>query len=73
VLATALITGTCPGEMVMFGVEPQALTTGLALTPVVEASLDNLLGAVVDELRRVGHTVTERPDPSPRQREWRPR
>lgn len=73
VLATALITDTAPAGIVMFGVEPQSLATGLALTPAVEASLDKLVGAIVDELRRVGHRVEERPDPPPRRREWSPR
>ena len=73
VLATALITDSAPAGMVMFGVEPQALTTGLALTPVVEASLDKLVESVVAELRGLGHQVRERPDPPPRQREWSPR
>jgi hydrogenase maturation protease len=73
VLATAMISDTLPGEMVMFGVEPEAMTTGLALTPTVEASLEKLVGAVVEELRRIGHRVDERPDPPPRRREWSPR
>ena len=72
VLATALITDTFPGGMVMFGVEPQSLTTGLALTPVVEASLEQLVGTIADELRHIGHEVTERQNPPPRQREWSP-
>lgn len=72
VLATAMISDTLPGEMVMFGMEPQTMTTGLALTPVVEAGLDKLVGGVVEELRRLGHRVEERPDPPPRQREWSP-
>jgi hydrogenase maturation protease len=72
VLATALITDTFPGGMVMFGVEPQALTTGLALTPVVEASLDKLVGTLVEELRHIGHRVTERETPPPRRLEWNP-
>jgi hypothetical protein len=56
----------------MFGVEPKDLTTGLELSPVVDASLDKLVCAVVDELRRLGRTVKEREDPPPRRREWSP-
>lgn len=73
VLATALITDSAPADMVMFGVEPQSLTTGLALTPVVEASLEKLVAAIVGELRRIGHRVDERRDPPPREKEWSPR
>jgi len=72
VLATALISDALPAEMVLFGVEPAAMTSGLALSPVVEASLDKLVGAVVDELRRLGHRVEERPHPVPRALEWAP-
>ena len=72
VLATALITDALPAEIVMFGVEPHTMKTGLALTPVVEASLDKLVDTVVGELRRIGHAVQERGNPAPRCKEWSP-
>ncbi|HEY5999937.1 MAG TPA: HyaD/HybD family hydrogenase maturation endopeptidase [bacterium] len=72
VLATALITDSLPAAITMFGVEPKELTTGLALTPEIDASLDKLVCAVVDELRSLGHTVKERENPAPRRREWSP-
>jgi hydrogenase maturation protease len=72
VLATALITDALPARIVMFGVEPKDLTTGLELTSEVDASLEKLVCAVVEELRHLGHTVDERENPPPRQREWRP-
>ena len=73
VLATALISDALPGEMVLFGIEPETMTTGLALTPTVEASLGKLVDAVVEELRLIGHAVEERHEPPPREREWSPR
>ena len=73
VLATALITDALPAAIVMFGVEPRDMTTGLELTPAVEASLDKLVNSVVEELRHLGHAVKERENPPPRQREWSPR
>ena len=72
VLATALITDAFPATIVMFGVEPQDLTTGLELTPVVDAGLDKLTDAIVEELRGLGHAARERENPPPRQREWSP-
>lgn len=72
VLATALISDALPAEMVLFGVEPAVMTSGLALSPVVEASLGKLVGAVADELRRLGHRVDEKADPAPRALEWAP-
>jgi hydrogenase maturation protease len=73
VLATALISDALPGAMVLFGMEPQTMTMGLALTPTAEASLDKLVDAVAAELRALGHRVAERPDPPPRRKEWSPR
>lgn len=72
VLASALISDALPAEMVLFGVEPAVMTTGLALSPVVEKSLDKLVGAVVEELRRIGHRVEERAHPAARSLEWAP-
>lgn len=73
VLATAMITDGLPAAIVMFGVEPRDLTTGLELTPEVDASLDKLACAVVEELRRLGYRAEERENPPPRQKEWSPR
>jgi len=73
VLATALITDTLPAKIVMFGVEPLTIKTGLALTPVVEASLDKLVDTVVGELRRLGHAARARANPAARCKEWSPR
>ncbi|MHB8835705.1 MAG: HyaD/HybD family hydrogenase maturation endopeptidase [Candidatus Methylomirabilia bacterium] len=72
VLATALISDSLPAEMVLFGMEPQTMTTGLALTATAEASLAKLVDSVADELRRLGHRVEERTNPPPRQLEWNP-
>ena len=58
--------------MVLFGIEPKELTTGLELTPEIEASLGRLVDAVAAELRDHGHRVEERPDPVPRRPGWEP-
>ena len=71
-LATALLTDCLTGQMVMFGIEPKDLTTGLTLTPEVETGLDKLVGAVVEELRSRGYRVEERVNPAPRRAEWAP-
>jgi len=72
VLATALISDSLPGEMVLFGMEPETMTMGLALTPTAEASLGKLVDSVVGELRHLGHRVEDRPNQQPRQLEWNP-
>jgi len=72
VLASALLTDALPRSIVLFGVEPADLTTGIELSPVVEAALDKLVGAVAAELRGLGFPAAEREDPAPRPRAWEP-
>lgn len=57
-LAAAMLTDELPKKLVLFGVEPESIDTGLELTDTVEASLDKLLEAVITELRAGGCTAT---------------
>ena len=50
-LAAAMLTDELPKNLVLFGVEPESLDIGLDLTDAVEASLDELIGALIEELR----------------------
>jgi hydrogenase maturation protease len=56
-LAAAMLTGELPENLVLFGVEPESLDIGLNLTDTVEASVEKLTGAVIDELRSVGCSI----------------
>ncbi len=56
-LAAAMLTDELPENLVLFGVEPESIDIGLDLTDTVEASLEKLIGAVVDELRSIGCAV----------------
>ncbi len=56
-LATATLMGMRPKNLVLFGVEPKDLGTGLELSGEVEASLEPLLAMVADELRTLGCSV----------------
>ena len=56
-LAAAMLTDELPPNLVLFGVEPENLDIGLDLTDTVEASLEKLTGAVIDELRSIDCTV----------------
>jgi hydrogenase maturation protease len=56
-LAAAMLTGELPENLVLFGVEPESIDIGLVLTDTVEASVDKLVNAVVDELRAIGCSV----------------
>jgi len=55
VLASLRLTGEYPGEVVIHGIEPESLATGLELTHTVGARRDELLGNVLEELERLGH------------------
>ena len=56
-LAAAMLTSGLPEILVLFGVEPETVDIGLELTETVENSLDKLITAVVEELRKIGCSV----------------
>ena len=56
-LAAAMLTDELPKKVVLFGVEPASIDISLDLTDKVEASLEKLTGAVVEELRTAGCTL----------------
>jgi hydrogenase maturation protease len=56
-LAAAMLTSGLPEPLVLFGVEPESVDIGLELSETVESSLDKLITAVVDELRKIGCSV----------------
>lgn len=53
-LAAAMLTDELPWNLVLFGVEPESIDIGLDLTDTVEASLEKLIDAVVNEIRDLG-------------------
>jgi hydrogenase maturation protease len=54
VLALADMSGTMPGSIVLFGVIPKSMETGLDLSPEVEAGQERLLEMLVAELESMG-------------------
>ena len=56
-LAAAMLTDELPPNLVLFGVEPKNLDIGLDLTDTVEASVEKLTGAIIDELRTIGCSI----------------
>ncbi len=56
-LAAAMLTDELPPNLVLFGVEPENLDIGLDLTDTVEASVEKLTGAIIDELRSIGCAI----------------
>jgi len=53
-LATLALTDGLPPRMVLFGVEPADLSTGLGLTPAVAAGVEKVVWEVGEELARQG-------------------
>ncbi len=53
-LASLALTGSLPPRLVLFGMEPEDLTTGLGLSPLVEAGMAKVVAAVGEELASLG-------------------
>jgi hydrogenase maturation protease len=60
VLAGLEFSGDPPGDMVFIGVEPLSLELGLELTPVVAASIPDMLRLAIDELAARGVALRQK-------------
>ena len=58
IMALSTLRGTVPPRLVVWGVVPEKLESGVGLTPVVEAQLSHLLEKVAGELESWGITVS---------------
>ncbi len=58
-LATAKLTDNMPANLVLFGIEPKSLETGLVFSPEVEGAVDKAVVHVAEELRRLGYNLEE--------------
>jgi hydrogenase maturation protease len=56
-LATAQLTGALPGKLVLLGVEPKSLDTGLELSDEVTRGVAVLVGSLARELAALGVQV----------------
>ena len=56
-LVAAKLRDLYPKEVVLWGVQPQSLDVGLALSPVVSEQLQPLVEKAVDELRHWGMSI----------------
>ena len=57
VLAAAQLTENLPEHLILFGIEPKELEVGIGLTPEVEAGMEKVISAVVEQLRNFGYEV----------------
>ncbi|MDA8079590.1 MAG: HyaD/HybD family hydrogenase maturation endopeptidase [Nitrospiraceae bacterium] len=54
-LAAAMLSGSLPGSLVLFGIEPKQVELGLGLSAEVQTGLERLLSVVLpEELKKVG-------------------
>jgi hydrogenase maturation protease len=60
VLAVAQLRGTLPERLTMVGAQPQRIELGCGLSPPVQASLDDVVSAALDQLRAWGHICEPR-------------
>ena len=60
VLAVAAMTDGLPPHLLLFGIEPARLETGLDLSPEVAAAIDTLTKLVVQELAGIGIALQPR-------------
>ncbi len=61
-LATARLTDSLPEKIVLFGIEPKCIDTGLELTEEIAQKITSLTGMIADELTALGLPVTPRGD-----------
>lgn len=60
-LATAVLTGDLPKNIVLFGIEPKTIQLGINLSNEVKAGLDKLIKTVVDYLDSIGYRLEPKP------------
>jgi len=60
VLAVAQLRGTLPERLTLVGAQPERIELGCGLSPPVQASLDDVVSAALDQLRAWGHICEPR-------------
>jgi hydrogenase maturation protease len=63
-LATARLMGSLPGKVVLYGIEPKSIGTGLEMSAEVSGSIGRLTDLLAGEIRSHGVAVTPRQAPS---------
>jgi len=69
-LAVAQLTGELPKELVLFGIEPERIELGIGLSEPAKANFNRLIGAIVDEIKRIGCAVEPIENPVPADSIW---
>ncbi|MDD5760005.1 MAG: HyaD/HybD family hydrogenase maturation endopeptidase [Desulfobulbaceae bacterium] len=56
-LAAGILSDNIPKHIILFGVEPEQMKTGITLSNIVEASLEKIIAAILDELAKAGYAA----------------
>ncbi len=56
-LAAARLMDSVPGHVVLFGIEPKVIETGLELSQEVQGKISGLADMVADELKKNGYNI----------------
>jgi len=59
-LATAQLLDRVPSKLILLGIEPKSLETGVRLTPELDEKVDGLVEKIADELRQLGIEALDR-------------
>ncbi len=57
-LATARLMGSIPNKVILYGIEPKTIDTGLELSTEIAGNIDRLTDLIAGEVRDLGVTVT---------------
>jgi hydrogenase maturation protease len=56
-LAACILSDMIPKHMVLFGVEPECLATGIIISAIVESSVEKIISAILEELDKAGYAT----------------
>ena len=59
-LATARLVGSMPEKVILYGIEPKTIETGLEMSAEIAGNIGRLTDLIADEIRSLGVTVTSR-------------
>ncbi len=59
-LATARLLGSMPEKVILYGIEPKTIETGLEMSAEIAGNIGRLTDLIADEIRSLGVTVTSR-------------
>ena len=69
-LAAGILSESIPPKIVLFGIEPEKLETGIYITDSVASNLAKIVAAILDELLKAGYTRPKQIDTPSQSQFW---